>query len=757
MFRSIKAQLLGGLSLILACLLILIPYISKEVENRTIKTFEKKNILEQINLFESIIHHQREGLISWVRPWLIDKNLNPLTEIKTQRERWEQGLLGIGNQISIKFGVERIVAHNENLRPISIYNVERNLKGDIIHNEGFRALLLKAKDDDAITSGFYQNGNLERKFIVIMPVEHEENEETFYISYFVDTRSILKEFNHSVKYTSVLTFDENIITLDEDSEFINKVSKLKNRDLIEYEDKLIKKRTINLPSSLIGEGAKLQVYVNVTSLIKELNATNKVVLTIIALVITVSLLAFFFIIHFLLRPLDQIVKTSRDVSFGNYDTRCNLNNKNEIGDLSKSIDDMLDKITKQNSENIELTRINAHNAKLASIGELAAGVGHEINNPLAIIQGNLSILRKKFEKIPGIDEKYKAYIHKCTLAVKRIANIVKGLRSFSRSDVDHVEYFDIQDSVDEILIMVDDIYTKKGINITYDCADENHIYEVHANRGKFQQVIINLLSNAKDAIEDNEEKNIHISNSSSEDNFKVCIEDNGKGIPKAIKEKIFESFFTTKDINKGTGIGLALATNIVKEFHGKIEVESDLDIGSLFSVTFPIKKYTREEYDLKLNQIKEDLETVENIKSSSLSISKKPILRNMIIVDDEKEILEILKLMFETIDINVRVFDNANDAYNEYVINPGLYELILTDMQMSQMSGSQFIRKIRENTEIIQPEIIIMTGAVKFSESNNPDDLDSLVHSIVHKPFSKKKIFSEIESIFTIKEDAKVA
>ena len=76
---------------------------------------------------------------------------------------------------------------------------------------------------------------------------------------------------------------------------------------------------------------------------------------------------------------------------------------------------------------------------------------------------------------------------------------------------------------------------------------------------------------------------------------------------------------------------------------------------------------------------------------------------------------------------------------------------------MPLMSGSQFIRKIRENNEIIQPEIIIMTGAVKFSESNNPDDFESLVHSIIHKPFSKKTIFSEIEDIFSIRADAKVA
>lgn len=736
----------------------LIPYVSKKIEKRTISSFEKKNKTEQVNLLESIIYQQRESLISWIRPWLRDENLEPLTKKKVLVSNWENSLLGIGNQISVKFGVERILAFNEDLKLLSDYRLERNLRNNISDNNDFRELLLKTKDDDAITSGVYRSGDYERKFVVIIPVEHEESEKTFFLTYMIDSRSTLKEFKHSVKYTSVFAYYKNLVHLDEDTDFLEDVAKSKHAKdgIINYNDQLISKRVIKLPNSLIGKDATLQVYVDVTSLIKELNSTKTLVITAISVIVLISLIIFFFMIHFLLKPLDEIVKTSRDVSYGNYDTRCNIKSRNEIGELAKSIDDMLDKITNQNNVNIELTKINAHNAKLASIGELAAGVGHEINNPLAIIQGNLNILTKKFETVPDIDEKYKAYIHKCTLAVSRITNIVKGLRSFSRSDVDNVEYFDIQDSIDEILIMIDDIYTKKGISITYDCADEKYLYELHANRGKFQQVIINLLSNAKDAIEGNDDQKIHILNSSTEDHFKVSIKDNGKGISPDIKEKIFESFFTTKGINKGTGIGLALVANIMKEFNGKIEVESKLDSGSVFTVTFPIKKYTQEEFIQKQIKAKESKEIFE-VSIDPTPISGMPFLKNIMIVDDENGILEILKSMFENIQVSANIFDNANDAYNEYISNPELYDLILTDMQMPLMTGSQLIRKIRENTNIKQPEIIIITGGVKFSEENNPENLKEFVHSTISKPFTKHQILTEISELFEIKKSRDAA
>jgi signal transduction histidine kinase len=757
MFKSIKVQLITGLSLILTILLLLIPKISHEVERRTINSFETKNKTEQINLLESIIYQQREGLISWVRPWIRDKNLAPLSKEKVNLKKWEQGLLGIGNQISVKFGVERILTHSENLSLMSDYHLERKLEKSLDKSNSFKSILHKTKNDDAITSGVFEENNKLRKLIVIMPVEHEQTEKVFYISYVIDLRSILKKYNQTVKYISILTYNDKIIQLDEDNDFLENIDSLRNKAYIKYNKKIISKRIINLPEYFIGTNATLQVYVDVTSLIKELHKTQDLIIMIILVTALVSLSIFFFLIHFLLRPLDLIVKTARDVSYGNYETRCNLNSKNEIGELSNSIDEMLDKITKQNDANLELTKINAHNSKLASIGELAAGVGHEINNPLAIIQGNLNILKKKFETVPGIDEKYKAYIHKCTLAVNRITNIVKGLRSFSRSDVDNLEEFDIQDCIDEILIMIDDIYTKKGINLTYECANEDYVYEVHANRGKFQQVVINLLSNAKDAVEENETQLIEIHNTISNEYFKVSIKDNGKGINPEIKDKIFESFFTTKEINKGTGIGLALVANIVKEFNGTIEVESELGGGTTFSVSFPVKTYSQKDYNQKQIKAEKEVEILSKIKLSPNSTTDKPILNNIIIVDDEKGILEILKSMFESIGVGVMAYDNASDAYDEYLHNSDNYQLIITDMQMPLMTGSQLIRKIRENDKLKQPEIMIITGGVNFNKDNDPETLIDLVHTTVSKPFSKKVLLENISQIFQINNDNKAA
>jgi len=247
--------------------------------------------------------------------------------------------------------------------------------------------------------------------------------------------------------------------------------------------------------------------------------------------------------------------------------------------------DVTEEIEKEKQLNLQ-KELSQQNAKLASLGELAAGVGHEINNPLSIISGQLAIIQRELNsatEYPTVEERF-VKIHK---SVQRITNITKGLRTFARADSVENIYFNFSELTTETVNMLKEIFFKEGVEITSQVQPDIWTF---ANHGRLQQVIVNLLNNAKDALFSAKQKQINVSLEAINDIIYLKVEDSGCGIDAEIIEKIFEPFFTTKDVNKGTGIGLALVNSIIKEHSGKISVSSIVNQGTAFQIEIPIKK-----------------------------------------------------------------------------------------------------------------------------------------------------------------------
>lgn len=229
-----------------------------------------------------------------------------------------------------------------------------------------------------------------------------------------------------------------------------------------------------------------------------------------------------------------------------------------------------------------------HSAKLASIGEIAAGIAHEINNPLTIVKGFGHRIRQHVhpenENPQAIHEILKALEIQDT-AIDRIVNIVSGLRTFARVDSSHIELINIHQVILDTISLVDFIYKNADVRISLNLnADKTFVM---GNTGKLQQVFMNLLSNAGYALRNSIHKNIVVE-SYNEGNFIVLkFSDNGCGIPDENLHKVFEPFFTTKPPGEGTGLGLGIAYGIVTEMKGSIEVESELNVGSTFTLTIP--------------------------------------------------------------------------------------------------------------------------------------------------------------------------
>lgn len=267
--------------------------------------------------------------------------------------------------------------------------------------------------------------------------------------------------------------------------------------------------------------------------------------------------------------------------YPNFDTEGNL-----YGFTAVSLDITEKKLTEIKNQHIE---------KLASIGELAAGVGHEINNPLTISIANLNKLKRDLLANSQDSKEISRCIEKILAANERIKVIVNGLKVLSRSDNETLEEVSLNNVVFQTVDFVKEIYANEGVSIQIEIPEMFEVF-VLANSGKFHQIIVNLLSNAKDATENTPDRLIKVRLFEREPNEVVlAVTDNGSGIPNDLISKIMEPFFTTKDVGKGTGLGLGIVNSFVKQFNGKLEVESEIDVGSTFIVALPIARKLQRE------------------------------------------------------------------------------------------------------------------------------------------------------------------
>jgi signal transduction histidine kinase len=286
--------------------------------------------------------------------------------------------------------------------------------------------------------------------------------------------------------------------------------------------------------------------------------------------------------------------------------------------LKKSNSELMTTLTELKQTQSQL--VNAE--KMASLGQLTAGIAHEINNPINFVVSNVKPLQRDIEDIHELVNKYHDLKNGEQLQEKieeinkfrkeidydyikeeisgllkgieegasRTADIVKGLRVFSRLDENDLKKTNIVDGIESTLTLLNPELSG-SIDVV---KNYNKIPDIECFPGKMNQVFMNILNNAIFAIKankDRKEKGKLVISTSADDKYvTISIKDNGTGMTEEVKTKVFEPFFTTKDVGKGTGLGMSITFSIIEDHHGLIELNSEYGQGTEFVIKLPVKQ-----------------------------------------------------------------------------------------------------------------------------------------------------------------------
>jgi two-component system NtrC family sensor kinase len=251
------------------------------------------------------------------------------------------------------------------------------------------------------------------------------------------------------------------------------------------------------------------------------------------------------------------------------------------GDLEEWGRTLEEKVRQRTEELVAMQARVAQSERLASLGMLAAGVAHEVNNPLG---GILALTGLTVEDMRG-DDPNRENLEEVIRQTERCRDIVKGLLAFSRQSKSNIQLLDLNKVIEDTLFLVTKQALFFNIKLVQNLAPE--LPRVLADGSQCQQVFMNILMNAVQAM--NERGTIAIATRCGASNsVEVAISDTGQGIPADQIDKIFDPFFTTKASGKGTGLGLSIAYGIVTTHHGAITVRSEVGKGSTFTIRMPI-------------------------------------------------------------------------------------------------------------------------------------------------------------------------
>ena len=325
--------------------------------------------------------------------------------------------------------------------------------------------------------------------------------------------------------------------------------------------------------------------------------------------------------------------------------------------------------------------------KMSSLGQLIAGVAHELNNPLAVVVGYAQLLAKR--KID--DEQLRADLLKILHESERAAKIVRDLLSFARPCEPQLQPVDLNQIVANVLAVRDAQLRASGIQLEKHLAAKLPLTK--ADPIQIEQVLTNLVANAIDAINTRPAPRwLRVATAEVGLNIRVTVADSGPGIAPDIIGRIFDPFFTTKPPGKGTGLGLSISHTIIEEHKGKLWVESAPGQGAQFFIELPI--------------VPCEAPAAAPVAAAPVPTAE-PAAR-LLIVDDEPGIRDVLQAVLASNGYETDTAGNGKEALQK--LDAHRYDLIFSDLHMPEMSGEQFHAAVEARDRRLAKRIVFVTG-----------------------------------------------
>jgi len=366
--------------------------------------------------------------------------------------------------------------------------------------------------------------------------------------------------------------------------------------------------------------------------------------------------------------------------------------------------------------------------KMESLGLLTSHIVHDFNNLLSGIMGYASLLEKKI----GDDPKIKKYVSTIINSSERASTLIGQLLNFSRKKLAEKEIINVNDLIRESL----DFLSMSLKTIHFDVQLLASPIMLQADKTKISQILINLIINAKDAVETAPRPTITIRTGLTEiSNQKnlldgryavIQVSDNGSGISKENLDKIFEPFFTTKGQGRGTGQGLAIVQEIVKDYNGRIQVESEAGRGSSFTILLPV--FEKAGYRPGPEEEKEPAAALEGL---------------VLLVDDEEVVREIGSDMLKNMGMKCLVASNGSEGIETFKKNSTQIKLVILDVEMPDLSGEKVFRALRE----ISPGIKILIASGYGKEYLETSIFKSRIENFLPKPFNIEQLSYQINRL----------